>query len=301
MRQPNYRHLFYFWTVAREGTVREASEMLHLAQPTLSAQIRKLERDLGTALFRKSGRYLTLTEAGRTAYRYAEEIFSLGADLLADLGGESVRSIDELHVGVADAVPKLIALELVKPSLHLDEPVRLLCVEGKPSDLLAQLSVHQLDVVLSDMPIGPDVNVRAYNHVLGQSTVTAFAKADEARRLRRRFPMSIDGASVLLPTPTASLRRSLDRWFEQESIRPRIEAEFDDSALLKVFASTGAGVFFGSTAIRREIERQYQVRAIGEIEAVSETFYAISVERRVKHPAVLAIADAARNRLFSDD
>ncbi len=301
MRQPNYRHLMYFWTVAREGTVREASEVLHLAQPTLSAQIRKLERDLGTPLFRKSGRYLALTESGRTVYRYAEEIFSLGADMIADLEGEGTRSVDELHVGVADAVPKLIALELVKPSLTLEPPVQLHCVEGKPADLLAQLSVHQLDVVLSDVPIGPDVNVRAYNHVLGASTVTAFATAVEARRLRRRFPTSLDGAPVLLPTAAASLRRSLDRWFERESIRPRIQAEFDDSALLKVFAGTGAGVFFASTAIRRDIERQHQVRAIGEIESVRETFYAISVERRVKHPAVLAIADTARERLFSDD
>lgn len=301
MRDLNYRHLYYFWTVAREGTVRAASELLHLAQPTLSSQIHTLERSLGSKLFRRSGRNLVLTEKGHTVYRYAQEIFTLGKEMINDLSGYGTRSIDEVRVGVADVVPKLIALELLRPSLELKDPAKLYCYEGKPGDLLARLAVHDLDVVLSDVPIGPDVSVRAYNHLLGESTISAFAEPALAARLRRRFPQSLQGKPALLPTESASLRRSLDQWFEREDIHPDVVAEFDDSALLKVFAQTGTGVFFAPTAIRREICRQYQVRSIGRIDDMRERFYAISVERRVTQPAVIAIANAARERVFTPD
>jgi LysR family transcriptional activator of nhaA len=292
----NYHHLLYFWVVAKEGTIAAACEKLMLAQPTISAQIRALETALGQKLFRRSGRYLVMTETGRMVYQYADEIFSLGRELTDTLKGRPTGSPVRFNVGVADVLPKLVAHQLLEPALNLPERVRLVCYESTQTELLAKLAIHELDLVLSDSPIGPGVQVRAFNHVLGECSVSIFGTRDLADSYRRRFPTSLDGAPFLLPTSTTALRRELEHWFDAEDIRPAVVGEFDDSALLKVFGQAGAGLFAAPDVIEKEIRRQYGVRVIGRVESMKERFYAISVERKVKHPAVVAIADAARKK-----
>lgn len=294
----NYHHLLYFWVVATEGTIAAACKKLMLAQPTISAQIRALENALGEKLFRRVGRYLTLTDTGQVVYRYADEIFSLGRELTDVLKGRPTGSPVRFNVGVADVLPKLVAYRLLEPALNLSEAVRLVCYESTQAELLAKLAIHELDLVLSDSPIGPDVRVRAFNHLLGECGIAIFGSEELATAHRRRFPRSLDGAPFLMPTGNTSLRRSLDFWFDSEDIRPSIVGEFDDSALLKVFGQAGTGLFAAHDVIEKEVRRQYGVRIIGRLESVRERFYAISVERKVKHPAVVAIADAAREKLF---
>ncbi len=294
----NYHHLLYFWVVAKEGTIAAACEKLMLAQPTISAQIRALENAIGEKLFRRRGRYLVLTDTGRVVYQYADEIFSLGREMLDTLRGRPTGSPVRFHVGVADVLPKLVAHQLLKPALKMPETVRLICHESTQQELLAKLAIHELDLILSDSPIGPDVQVRAFNHLLGECGVSIFGTKNLADSHRRRFPASLDSAPFLLPTSTTALRRELDHWFDAEDIRPAIVGEFDDSALLKVFGQAGAGMFAAPDVIEKEVRRQYGVRVIGRVDSVRERFYAISVERKVKHPAVVAIADAARERLF---
>jgi len=279
--------------------VRAASERLHLAQPTLSAQIRSLERWFGQRLFERVGRRLALTDFGRIVYRYADEIFSLGEQLVEEIEGGSPAARAELRVGVTDSVPKLVAYELLRPALELDETI-LVAEEGKAVELLARLSVHDLDVVISDSPIGPDVSIRAFNHRLGESTMTVCGSPELAGRYRSGFPVSLDGAPFLLPTENAVARRAIDRWVEAREMRLAVVAEFDDTALLKVFAQSGRGLFFAPTVTADEVCRQYRVEAVGTVGEVTEAFYAISVERRVTHPGVLAIADAARSDLFAE-
>ena len=295
----NYHHLLYFWTVAREGTIARASKVLHLTEPTISAQVRTLERALGERLFRKSGRNLVLTDVGRVAFRYAEEIFTLGRELQDTLGGRGAgQRPARFVVGVADVVPKLIAHQLLRPALSLAEPVTLVCRDDAPERLLADLAVHALDLVISDAPVGPTVHVRAFNHLLGETGVTMFAVPELAERYRRGFPRSLDGAPVVLPAEHTVLRRALDQWFDDLGVRPDVRGQFSDSALMKVFGQAGMGVFPGPTVIEAEIRRQYAVRVVGRTTDVRESFYAISAERRIKHPAVLAIAEAARAKLF---
>jgi LysR family transcriptional regulator, transcriptional activator of nhaA len=294
----NYHHLLYFWTVARLGSVSRATEELYIAQPTISAQIRTLEESLGEKLFTRVGRNLALTEVGRTVFRYADEIFSLGRELGDTLKGRSVGRPIRFVVGIADVMPKLVAYRLLEPALRLADPVRLVCHEDKTERLLAELAVHGLDLVLADAPIGPTVKVRAFNHLLGDCAVSIFAAGKLAGTYRRRFPQSLDGAPFLLPTENTALRRSLDQWFEAEKIRPLVVGEFEDGALLNVFGQSGTGLFAGPSAIEPEIKRQYGVQVIGRIDALRERFYAISVERKLKHPAVLAISDSARKKLF---
>lgn len=298
MHQLNYHHLMYFWAVAREGTIAAACERLHVAQPTVSAQLQKLERALGHRLFKRVGRRLALTETGRVVYRYADDIFALGGDLLDTLRGRPSGRPLRFQVGVADVVPKLMTYRLLAPALKLKEPIQILCYEGKPTELLTRLATHDLDVVLSDSPASVDTGVRAFNHLLGECSVSIFAATDQAAKYRRRFPESLSDAPLLLPTPNTMVRRAFDHWFETTGISPRIVGEFEDSALLKVFGQRGLGLFPGPTAIAREIERQYDSRAVGQIDRVRERFYAISMERRMKHPAVVAIADLARGKLF---
>ncbi len=295
----NYHHILYFWTVAREGSISRACEKLHVAQPTISSQLRTLEKSIGSKLFKRVGRNLVLTETGQTVLRYADEIFSLGQELTDTLQGRPTGSPLRFLVGVTDVLPKLVAYRLLEPALHLPEPIQLTCDEGKLDDLLVKLATHRLDIVLSDSPIGPSVNVKAYSHLLGECSVSVFGTPEVARKLRRRFPQSLDGAPILLPLGNTALRRSLDHWFESQSIRPRVVAEFEDSALLKVFAQEGAGVFAGPSAIETEICRQYRVRPIGDLSGVQERYYAISIERKLKHPAVVVISDTARQELFS--
>ncbi len=298
MQWLNYHHLLYFWVVAKEGTIAAACKELNLAQPTISAQLRSLERSLGEKLFTRVGRNLALTEMGRVVFRYADEIFSLGRDLVDTVQGRPTGRPLRFNVGVADVLPKLVAYRLLEPALHLPEQVQLVCHEGSPQELLTRLAVYELDLVLSDSPIGPDVKVRAFNHLLGECGVSIFGTKDLAATYRRRFPESLDGAPFIVPTANTALRRAIDHWFESHDIRPSVFGEFEDSALLKVFGQAGVGLFAAPTVIEKEVQRQYGVRVVGRVESVRERFYAISVEKKVKHPAVLAIADQARQRLF---
>ncbi len=298
MERLNYDHLLYFWAAAKEGTVAAACEKLMLAQPTISGQIRLLENALGQKLFRRRGRYLVLTDTGRVVYRYADEIFSLGREMLDTVKGRPTGSPVRFNVGVADVVPKLVAHRLLEPALVLPERVRLVCYESTQAELLARLAIHDLDLILSDSPISPDLQVRAYNHLLGECGVSIFGTQRLADSYRRLFPRSLDGAPFVLPTSTTVLRRDLDHWFDAEDIRPVVLGEFDDSALLKVFGQTGAGLFAAPSVIEKEVRQHYGVRVVGRIEPLRARFYAISIERKVKHPAVVAITDAARTKLF---
>jgi len=294
----NYHHLLYFWTVAREGSVARACEKLLLTQPTISGQLRALEKSIGEKLFVRAGRGLALTETGRTVYRYADEIFSLGKELADTLKGRPTGRPLRLLVGVADVLPKLVSYRLLEPAMKLPEPVQVTCREDKPERLLAELSVQGLDIVLSDAPVGPTVKVRAFNHLLGECGVSVMGVAELAESLGKGFPNSLDGAPFLLPTENTTLRRSLVQWFDARGIQPAIRAEFEDSALLKVFGQQGVGAFFVPTVVEDEVRKQYGVRLIGRLEEVRERFYAISVERKLKHPAVVAISEAARHTLF---
>jgi len=265
----------------------------------VSKQIRDLEAAIGETLFLRSGRRLVLTDVGHLALQYADEIFALGQELTETLRGQPTDRPLKLVVGVAHALPKLIAHHLLEPAFQLDKPVRIVCREGPPEQLLAALAVHGLDVVLSDAPMPPKVKVRAYNHQLGTCDVTFMARPDLAAHLDEQFPASLDGAPVLLPSEDAAVRRELDGWFDTRGVKPVMVGEFDDSALMKVFGQEGRGVFPVPTVIAEEVARQYGVRPIGTAEGLVECYYAISAERRVRHPAVAAICSAARSDLFA--
>jgi LysR family transcriptional activator of nhaA len=295
----NYHHLLYFWMVAREGSITRASELLHLAQPTLSSQLRKLEQSIGAKLFDRSGRNLVLTETGQMVFSYADEIFTIGSELSDALRGQRPDRALRLTVGVPDVLPKLVVYRLLQPALELDEPVQLVLYEGKLPELLSALAVHRLDVVLADAPLTPAISVKAFNHLLGETTLTVFGTKQMAAQYRNNFPHSLHGAPMLLPTQNTTLRRAIELWFDEMNIRPFVKHEFEDSALLKVFGSAGQGLFCAPTAIAPEVGRQYGVLEVGRIEDVRERFYAISVERRLKHPAVVAISKAARDEFFS--
>lgn len=298
MQWLNYHHLLYFWTVAREGSVVRAAETLSLTQPTISGQIRALEDALGEKLFERVGRRLVLTEVGRLVFRYADEIFTLGRELLDTLNDRPTGRPYRLVVGVADVMPKLIVRRLIEPALALPEGVQVICREDKTDRLLAALSLHELDVVLADTPMAPGVSVRAFNHLLGESAVTIFGTRAIAQRLRKGFPRSLDQAPMLLPTENTVVRRSLDQYFAAHDIRPRIVGEIEDSALLKAFGEAGAGAFPGAAVLDKDICRQFGVQVIGRLDGVRERFYAISVEKKLKHPAVVAISENARRQLF---
>lgn len=294
----NYHHLLYFWVVAKEGTIAAACEKLMLAQPTISGQIRELENALGQKLFRRRGRCLALTDAGRVVYRYADEIFPLGRELIDTMKGRPTGSPVRFNVGVADVLPKLVAYRLLEPALDLPERVRLVCYESTQPELLARLAIHDLDLILSDSPVSPDHQVRAYSHLLGECGVSLFGTQELADSYRRRFPRSLDGAPFFLPTSTTVLRRDLDQWFESEDIRPVVLGEFDDSALLKAFGEARSGLFPAPDVVENEIRQHFAVRVVGRIESLRMRFYAITVERKVKHPAVVAIVESARQKLF---
>lgn len=295
----NYHHLLYFWTVAKEGGISRAAEKLHLAQPTLSSQIKKLESAIGAKLFDRTGRSLVLTDTGQMVYRYADEIFSLGQELTDAIKGRPSEKKLRLTVGVPDVLPKLVVYELLKPALDMEEVVHLECYEGKLQELLADLALHRLDIVLADSPLTPDSNVRAFNHQLGECGVTVYAAKKLATKYRNDFPKSLDGAPMLLPTQNTTLRRYLEQWFDEQEVAPEVMHEFEDSAVLKVFGQAGHGLFVTPSAVENHVVSQYSVEIVGHIDDVRERFYAISVERRLKHPAVVAISEAARNRLFS--
>lgn len=294
----NYQHLYYFWNVAREESVTRASEKLHLAQPTISGQLASLEKNLGQKLFEKTGRRLTLTDTGRIAFHYADEIFSLGQELSNTLSGHPGGRALRLVVGVSDALPKLIARRLIEPVFQMTEPTQILCYEDKTERLLAEMSWQGIDLVLSDAPLTLSSDSKARNHRLGDCAVTVFGTEDLLIRHQAGFPLSLDQAPLLLPTGNTALRRSLDQWFHDEGITPNIRAEIEDSGLLKTFGSGGTGLFVAPSAVEREICQQYGVGILGRIESVRETFYAVTLRRQVQHPAVTAILEQASNGLF---
>jgi LysR family transcriptional activator of nhaA len=299
MESLNYNHLFYFWVVAREGGLVAAGRKLRLSHPTLSAQVHALEDRLGEKLFGKIGRRLVLTEMGKMTYRFAEEIFALGGELLDTVAGRGGAKAARLEVGVVDVVPKLVVSRLLKPALTLPEPVRLVCHEDSFDRLLGDLAQHTLDIVIADCPVPSGSAIRAHHHLLGEAGVSLFATPALARAYHSGFPGSLDGAPFLLPAEGLTLRRSLNQWFERQGIRPRIVAEFADSALMKVFGADGVGVFPASASVENDVTAQFGVVRLGLAEGVSERFYAISAERRLKHPAVLAISQTAHHDLFA--
>ncbi len=293
----NYKHLHYFFVVAKEGSISKASELLHLTPQTISGQLSVLEENLGEPLFSRSGRSLVLTETGRLVQSYAEEIFSLGGELQ-----EMVRNLPyerqlTFKVGVTDVIPKSIAYRLLAPAFELPESVRILCQTGDTNALLADLAVHKLDLVIADEPIPANVNVRGYSHELGECGVSFFATSTLVNKLNGDFPHSLNGAPLLLPGETNPARNHLIQWLDQIHIYPRVVGEFDDSALMKAFGQGGAGIFIAPTAIAGEVAKQYNVNIIGKTDKVKERFFAISVERKVSHPAIVAINEAAREWL----
>jgi len=295
----NYHHLLYFWTVAKEGSVTRAAETLHLAQPTLSSQIKKLEKSVGHDLFERSGRSLALTETGQLVFRYADEIFGLGRELADVLHNRTDEDKSRFLVGVQGALPKLVAYELLRPALECEEnDYQIVCFEGKLNELLGELAMHRLDVVIADRPLTPDNHVRAFNHLLGKCGVTVYGTSKLARKYKKNFPQSLNSAPMLLPTQNTSLRRQLEQWFDDNEIYPTIEHEFEDSAVLKVFGQEGHGLFMTPTAIEEDVCKQYSVKVVGRLPEIVERFYAISIEKRLKHPAVMKISEFARENLF---
>ena len=293
----NYHHLLYFWTVARSGSIAKASQELHLAQPTISAQLKLLEESLGHKLLERQGRRLVLTDVGRTVLRYADDIFRLGNELRHALDGLPSGQQPRFTVGVTDVIPKLVAERLLQPAFDAFPHIHIVCREGPLPQLLASLALHELDVVLADAPSSESVSVRSFNHLLGTCGVSFFA-APRLAHLARGFPRSLEGAPTLLPSEASSPRRSLQKWFESQRVRPLIVGDFDDSALLEAFGQRGHGVFAAPSVIEAEVCRQLNVSVLGRTDAIETGFYAISVERRLRHPAVVAIAETARSRLF---
>lgn len=293
----NLKHLRYFWVVAKQGGVTRASEMLHLTPQTISGQINLLEDNLGQPLFTRSGRNLELTETGRLALTYAEEIFALSAELEETMRNQADDRPMLFKAGTADVVPKTIAYRLLSPILEMPELLRIQCRENSLEQLLADLALHRVDVVLADGPIPPGIDVRGFNHPLGECGIGFFGTAELAGDLAGDFPQSLNGAPLLIPSDINRVHDRLLRWLEGLRIYPRIVGEFDDSALMKVFGQAGVGIFVAPTAIAEEVENQYGVTQLGQTDAVREQFFAISVERRISHPAVSVITEAARQWL----
>jgi LysR family transcriptional activator of nhaA len=295
----NYKHLRYFWAVARAGSIARASEQLHVTAQSISGQLAELQEALGAQLLERAGRGLAVTEPGRRVLSYADEIFALGDELLEVARDAGARKVVPFRIGIADSVPKSITHRVVAPALDLGEPVRLICREGRLAALLADLAVHRLDMVIADRSLPSDVNVRGFSHLLGASAVTVFGADALVRTLRGGFPASLDRAPFLLPGESVAIRPRLAQWFEAQDVHPRVVGEFDDSALLKAFGQAGAGLFVAPTAIADYVCAQYGVRAVGRIDAVVEELYAITTERRIRHPATVAISNAARRQVYA--
>jgi LysR family transcriptional regulator, transcriptional activator of nhaA len=306
----NFKHLHYFWVTAKAGGVVRAGEQLHTTPQTLSSQIKLLEERLGRKLFRKSGRNLALTDDGRLALRYADDIFALGGEMEAALreqrseggpGGPGGRSeqVLEFRVGVSDSMAKSVACKLLEPAMQMPQAVHLICREGKLPELLAQLALHRLDLVIADEPLPSQLSVKAFNHALGQSSMSFFCTTAVKRKLKGPFPQCLNGAPMLIQGEASPVRRQLDAWLMQNQLHPRIVAEFDDGALMKAFARDGHGLFMAASVLEDEICLQYGVKCMGRSDEMVESFFAISVQRRITHPAVVAITDAARGALFT--
>jgi LysR family transcriptional activator of nhaA len=300
MRHLNYSHLQYFWTVAHEGSVVKAAERLHITPQTISGQMRLLEEAIGQPLFNRVGRRLVLSEMGHVVLEYADEIFSIGAELSQVVREQRSAGPSKLSVGIVNSIPKLIAERIVAPALVDEDPVRIRCQEASLEQLLGELSVHKLDIVLSDQPMPQGLSLRAFNHRLGDSGLAFFSQRRTARRYKKDFPQSLDQAPMLLPSPHSALRRRLDEWFDSNSIIPNVVGEVDDSALLKAFGEAGYGLFAAPSVIEEEICKMYSMTVIGRTDEITEQFFAISPERRIKHPSVARIIDAARSQLFAN-
>jgi LysR family transcriptional regulator, transcriptional activator of nhaA len=295
----NYHHLLYFWSVARHGSVVRASAELRLAQPTLSGQIHRLEEVLGEKLFERAGRRLVLTDAGRTVFRYADEIFTLGQELMDSLKGRPSTKPMRLTVGVADILPKPLVQRLLEPAFRIGKPVQIICRESRTvEDFLGAIVGQELDLVLADRPLSPDTKVNAFNHLLGESGTTFLARRPLAIRHRRGFPQSLQDAPFLLPGGHATVRRALDEWFNAIKVAPSLLAEFDDSALMYAFGEDGKGIFPVPTVFEGTLKELYGVEVVGRAKDVRQQFYAISVDRRIKHPAAAAIIEAGPKEVF---
>lgn len=295
----NYHHLHYFWVIAREGTIKEACKVLSLSQPALSVQLATLENAIGEKLFSRIGRKLVLTDVGQEAYRYAEEIFTLGQELTNTLkGGQSSQAV-RLVVGIAEVVPKMVVFKLLKAAFNEFEHIKVVCWEGRLERLLGELALHTLDIVLTDAPAPATVSIKAHSHLLGETGVTIFGTDPLTRQYRRKFPQSLNGAPFLLPTNNSVLRRGMEEWFRRQDIYPLIVGEFENGATMKAFGQEGHGLFPGSSVVSKEITRQYQVCTVGHIPGLTERFYGITVDRRIKHPAVLAILKSAKDTVFA--
>jgi LysR family transcriptional regulator, transcriptional activator of nhaA len=296
----NFKHLYYFWVTARAGGVMRAGEQLHTTPQTLSGQIKLLEESFGRKLFRKSGRQLALTDDGRVALSYADDIFSLGAELDAAMRSADAASPTlDFRVGVADSVAKTVAYRLLEPALSLPEPVRLIGSEGKFPDLMAQLALHKLDLVIADEPLSRRISVKAFNHALGTTPMSFFCTPALRATLKGPFPQCLHGAPMLIQGASSSVRQQLNGWLSKNNIQPRVVGEFDDGALMTAFGREGRGVFMSARILEKETVAQYDVEVIGRSDEMVEEFFAVSVERRIKHPCVAAITQNARGRLFS--
>lgn len=298
MASLNFKHLRYFWMVARSGSIARASERLHLTPQSISGQLSEFESALGIDLFRRVGRGLELTESGKHMLGYAEQIFSLGDELLEAIRTDAQSQSVTFRVGIADSVPKMVAYRLVEPSLGLDDPVKLICREGRLTTLLGDLAVHRLDMVIADRPMPDNLNVRGYDHFLGESSISVFAAKSLLGKEKQEFPQQLDGAPFLLPGVEVALHARLMRWFEAERIHPRIVGEFDDTALMMAFGQAGAGYFAAPTAIESALVRENDVQVVGRIAAVREQIYAITTERKLTHPIVAAICRFAKHDIF---
>ena len=297
----NYKHLHYFRTVAKTGAINKAAEKLHLTPQTLSGQISTLESRLGVALFRRSGRRLELTDAGRTTLTYADEIFHVGAELEEALKDSSATRVHPFRVGIADVVPKAIAYQLLAPALTLADPVRLVCREDRLESLAAALSIHRLDMVLADRPLPPTMDIKGYSHPLGECGIAFLAAPTLAVDWSPGFPECLHGTPLLIPGEDSALRVPLLRWLERRGLQPTIVGEFDDSALMSAFGQAGAGIFPVPLTTAQAVMRQYDVMEVGQTLDIRERYYVISVERRLSHPAVLVVSEAARQRFQQVD
>jgi LysR family transcriptional activator of nhaA len=296
----NYHHLLYFWVVAKQGSIVAAGRELRLAHPTISGQIHRLEEILGQKLLTRKGRSLVLTDEGRVAFRYAEEIFGLGQEFLDTVKGRPSGRPVRLVVGVSDALAKSVVQRILEPVFDLGEDIQVVCRDDRTVEaFMGELAQGEVDVVLSDAPAGPGSPVRAFSHPLGECGTTFFATAVLAKRLRRRFPRSLDGAPLLMPGIDSTLRRALNAWFEAQDLRPKVIAELDDAALAKVLGEAGLGVFAAPDVIEDEVRKRYHVQVVGRTDKIRQRVYAISLERKVKHPAVVAICEVARKSVFA--
>ena len=294
----NYHHLLYFWTVAQEGSVTKASRKLRLAQPTISAQLKALEDSLGERLLTREGRGVQLTEMGQIVFKYADQIFNLGRELVQTVQRRPGGTPLELRIGITDVLPKMIAYRLIEPAIRGESPIKVVCREGSVDHLVAEMATHELDLVLSDSPMSPSFKIQAYNHLLGECGISFFCVEKLWRAYHKDFPKSLHGAPFLLPLRSANFRRNLEQWFDKHEVMPEILGEFDDSALMKAFGGAGAGIFAVPTVIEQEVRKRLDLRVLGRAEDLSIAIYAISIERKIKHPAVAAICENARARLF---